>query len=352
MKQLPNRPYYHTLKQHLRQHFPLDPRRLDVLVALIFALIQARSVVLFQLVSHVQLPAQVKSRYKRLKRFVQFPIPDTWVAQVVLTLLPKGKIVLVMDRTNWKLGEKDINILLLSAIWKNFAFPLSWTVFDENGNSDQQDRITLISRLLPLLKDHSVAGLLADREFIGQDWFVFLKQHKIPPFIRLKADTRVNGVPIWCCFKKLQPGEFRYWHQKMRVYGVSCRVLASKSLKGEMLFLAYAGRHDQALKTYALRWNAENLHSALKTRGFNLEDSGLYFPDRVATLLGVLSLAFVWCCVCGEFQARAEPPVILKHGYPEKSVFRLGLDTLQEALLRPQFHPGGFLGQLLACFVP
>ncbi|MFC5601642.1 IS4 family transposase, partial [Deinococcus cellulosilyticus] len=315
MKHSPNRPPYDTLKQHLRQHLCFDPRRLDVLIALIFAVIQSRSVVLFQLVSHVQLPAQVKSRYKRLKRFVQFPLPDTCIAQVVLTLLPKGKIYLVLDRTHWKLGEKDINLLLVSAIWKTFAFPLCWTVFDESGNSDQQDRITLVSRLLPLLKDHEVAGLLADREFIGRDWFVFLRQHHIPPFIRLKADTRVNGVPIWCCFKKLQPGESRYWHRKMRVYGVTCRVLASKSLKGELLFLAYAGRHELALKTYRLRWNAENLHSALKTRGFHLEDSGLHFPERVSTLLGVLSLTFVWCCVCGEFQAVREPPVVLKHGY-------------------------------------
>ncbi|GEM50110.1 IS4 family transposase [Deinococcus cellulosilyticus NBRC 106333 = KACC 11606] len=340
------------MKQHLRQHLPLDSRRLEVLVALIFAMIQARSVVLFQLVSHLQLPAQVKSRYKRLKRFVQFPLPDTCIAQVVLNLLSKGKIYLVLDRTNWKLGENDINILLLSALWKTFAFPLCWTVFDESGNSDQQDRFTLVSRLLPLLKDHSVSGLLADREFIGQEWFVFLRRHHIPPFIRLKADTRVDGIPIWCCSKKLQKGESRYWHRKMRVYGISCRVLAVRSLKGELLFLAYAGRHDQALQTYRLRWNAENLHSALKTRGFHLEESGLYFPERVSMLLGGLSLAFVWCCVCGEFQTSREPPAILKHGYAEKSVFRLGLDTLQDALFRPTFLTPGFLGQLLACFVP
>jgi hypothetical protein len=41
------------------------------------------------------------------------------------------------------------------------------------------------------------------------------------------------------------------------------------------------------------------LHGALKSRGFNLEDTGLTTEARVSTLLLAVSVAFVWACPTG-----------------------------------------------------
>ena len=49
--------------------------------------------------------------------------------------------------------------------------------------------------------------LLADREFIGKDWFKFLRRRKIPICIRLKADTHVNDEPVFLRFQGMKPGQ-------------------------------------------------------------------------------------------------------------------------------------------------
>ena len=302
MKNIRSRPPQSSLCTLLAQHFPLDPRRLTVLSALILAVIQARSVVLYQLVQIVNLPGSDDTVYQRLKRFVQFTLPDLLVARFVLAhLQDEQQLLLVLDRTNWKWGSTDINILLLSVRWRTFSLPLCWTLLPHSGNSNTATRIALVERLLPLLEGRKVL-LTADREFIGREWFVALRRMNISPVIRLRADSVVEGSPVWVRFKKLRPGEVRVWYKSVHVYGVTLRVLACKNAFDETLFLAYQGHVGPALKHYALRWTAENMHQALKSRGFFLESTHLTQPARVSTLLAVVALAFVWCCLVGEFE--------------------------------------------------
>jgi len=275
MKTPGSRPPHDTLQTTLAAAFPLDARRRTVLAALVLALLQARSVVLYTLKNHVALPGTRAVRYQRLLRFVQFTLPDGLYAAFVLRLLPPDDLWLILDRTSWKLGKRDVNILLLSATWKSFSFPLLWTLLPHGGSSHQQDRTALVERFLAVRGERRVAGLLADREFVGKAWFVFLEQHDIAPCIRLKATSKIGGVPVWACFRKLVMGEVRVWHQRTDVYGVKLNVLATKNAAGDMLHLAYRGRSSKNVRRYAERWQTENLHAALKTRGFNLEDTGL-----------------------------------------------------------------------------
>ena len=61
-----------TLQAALRSAFRLDARRLEVFCALILAMIQARSVVLYTLKTHVNLPGSLETRYQRLLSTRQF----------------------------------------------------------------------------------------------------------------------------------------------------------------------------------------------------------------------------------------------------------------------------------------
>ncbi len=60
---------------------------------------------------------------------------------------------------------------------------------------------------------------------------------------------------------------------KDRVMGIRVFVLATLTLEGELLALVTAQRPSKALVMYGRRWGIECLFTALKTRGFNLEDS-------------------------------------------------------------------------------
>lgn len=318
-----------------------------MLYAVVLAMIRARSVVLYTLVTHLELPGDAKVRYKRLERFVQFALPDTYLASLVLNLLPQGPQWLILDRTHclgpttlppgagrWKLSRKHINILLLSVVWKGFSLPLVWTVLTTGGNSTQVQRMALVLRVQRVMPQGCSIGVLVDREFVDQDWFMFLRIHKIKICIRLKKDARVDGLPIQACFLQMEPGELRVWHRPMRIYGVKLRILALCCRDGQMLYLAYQGHPEAGLRRYAQRWQCENLHQSLKGRGFNLEESGLSRPERVSTLMGAVGLAFVWCCLTGEYRQKQIAVSVLSHGYPEQSIFRYGLQHLQDLFFR------------------
>ena len=155
-------------------------------------------------------------------------------------------------------------------------------------------------------------------------------------------------MPVWAVFKNLQVGEVRVWHRQTRIYGVNLRVAATKNAAGDMLYLAYRGHALPNMRRYALRWQTEHLHAALKTRGFNLEDTGLTRPERVSSLLTVVSVAFIWACVTGKVVARRTATKVKKHGHRAVSVFRLGLDHLQDLLL----HPSGASWRTLSTLMP
>lgn len=62
------------------------------------------------------------------------------------------------------------------------------------------------------------------------------------------------------------------------------------------------------------------------------------------------SLAFVWACLTGEIEVTKQGVKRNKHGYSEISVFRLGLDTLQDLLLHPSPASWHTLGHFMHPF--
>lgn len=93
-----------------------------------------------------------------------------------------------MDRTNWKFGKANINILTVGIVYKNIAFPVVWILLAKQGNSSTDERIRVMKKVLNLIPNHQIEHLLADREFIVKKWFLWLKQQKIPFVIRIKEN--------------------------------------------------------------------------------------------------------------------------------------------------------------------
>lgn len=338
MKAALSRPPHDSLFATLRPLIKLDARHLVVLVALVLAVIDRRTSVLNSLKTHVHLPGSPEVRKQRLKRFMRCQLPDHLLIHLVIPLLPPGDIELTLDRTNWKFGVLDINFLILGVYWKGVSLPLLWTLLPLCGNSNHVERSQLLDRFLAEFRlynrTYRITGLLADREFIGKDWFKFLRRRKIPICIRLKSDTRVNGKPIYLRFQHMKPGQtWSHSAYRVSVYGVKVCLAACLTPTGEMLYLATACIvPERALAQYARRWGAECLHQALKGRGLHLEDTHLVHTERLCVLLTVLSVALIWCCLTGELHSKEVEIKVLKHGRAEKSVFRHGLDAIQEAI--------------------
>ena len=78
---------------------------------------------------------------------------------------------------------------MLSITYRGIGIPLFWVVLNLEGNSCVEDRIGLLKRVVERLGISRIEVLLADREFIGTQWFRFLIEQKIPFIIRVKQNS-------------------------------------------------------------------------------------------------------------------------------------------------------------------
>lgn len=255
--------------------------------------------------------------------------PDIW-ATVIARLLPKGKWVLALDRTEWKRGKVTTNLLVLSVVVYRSAVPLLWTVMPECGSSDTQERIELMKRFIDLFGAKRWRFVTADREFIGDEWIGWLIEQGLDFRIRIKAcewllhpDGRDLQAKVW--FGKrgcpCKPHRMRLWNQEVYVAGTYL-------YKDEYLIVIGNSRGD-LMAQYRLRWTIETLFQGLKGRGFDLESCRLSQCVRLGGWFGILALGFCWCLIQGAVLERLKPSKPKKHGRPGVSCFRRGMDWLQ-----------------------
>jgi hypothetical protein len=136
-----------------------------------------------------------ESSYKRLQRFFAgFAVSHAQVVGFVLRHLPagKGSWVLLMDRTNWKLGRSSINLLVVAVARGHVAIPIYWTCLAQAGASNTAQRIAALDAVLKLIDRGCIAYLLADREFIGEEWFEYL----IARSTSASASERTSRPPV------------------------------------------------------------------------------------------------------------------------------------------------------------
>ncbi|MEK7224667.1 MAG: transposase, partial [Bacteroidota bacterium] len=85
---------------------------------------------------------------------------------------------------------KNFNLLPLGKLCNGIFLPLHWIQLNKRGNSNLEDRKTVMQELMNQLVSFgkTIRGsiLLGDREFIGKDWFAYLLSEKISFVIRLR----------------------------------------------------------------------------------------------------------------------------------------------------------------------
>lgn len=95
-------------------------------------------------------------------------------------------------------------------------------------------------------------------------------------------------------FGSLRPGEARRLPGRRPAWGCFVHVPALRLEDGDFLFIASSGApQTEAIDAYADRWQIETLFGALKSRGFNFEDTHLTDPQRLSKLMGLTALAFM-----------------------------------------------------------
>jgi hypothetical protein len=314
---------------------------------IIFGLIKVRDVNLTQLALTIEGKGNQASRYRKLQRFfANVTLSWTGIANLIVKMvgIESEKWLLAIDRTNWKFGKLDINILVLSICYKSIAIPILWDMLPKAGASNSFERQQLMERFISVFGVNKISALLGDREFIGDLWLKFLNDNMIPFYIRIKGNITIGRIEDELVtanhlVKKLGNGEYivlngkRYLGKNYK--GPKLQIAALRNNEGELVIIATNDNPNDAINIYKRRWEIETLFGCLKTRGFNFENTHIVNLDRISTLLGILAITFAFAYVVGIWQHTEKPIKLKKHGRKAISMFRYGLDYLRGILFNP-----------------
>ncbi|MCP4354601.1 MAG: IS4 family transposase, partial [Proteobacteria bacterium] len=278
-------------------------------------------------------------KYRRLQRFISnFKPEEADIAKFIFRTFGSSvkTVYLALDRTNWKFGKANINILTLSMVYRYSSLPLFWKLLNKRGNSNTKERIEVLKKYIDNFGKDNIGGILADREFIGNKWVKYLIDAEIPFYIRVKANmwTTINKVQfkLSTVTGMLEKNETRTF-QNVDFAGFNLNLSVGMSPDNDPVLIITNCDAGSSVKVYLKRWNIETLFGFLKTKGFNFEDTHVTKLERVSNILFLLSFAFAWCTKIGEYRHNIEPIKIKKHKRKEISVFRYGLDFIRDKLL-------------------
>ncbi len=284
-----------------------------------------------------------RSHYQRLKRWLKLSDSNKhiWAGmlQAAAGLLEKKSRFLILDGSSWKWGGKKHHFLTLSVLYQGVSIPLWWQDLKKLGISSQWERKLLLWMARKVLNLKGKV-LLADREYVGTQWFETLRQAGIELVIRLrkgnyKYQLAARGKSVGKLENKAKSQLEKLVWKKFTLeehdYYYVLKAYRGRGGKIEFLRLISTVTPALAMEGYGYRYRIETMFKHLKSNGFQVENLNIKTPCRVEMMMAVLVLAYTLSVVYGlkNYKRRIG---IKKHGCPEMSVFRYGLDLWQNHL--------------------
>jgi len=164
--------------------------------------------------------------------------------------------------------------------------------------------------------------LLADREYIGREWFNYLTNKHIGFIIRLKAKTyceeinEVSGISSsQDLFQKarystlVHMAGFAKYKKKgvckyFRINGKPYTFVIIKNPKNDpkeplLYFISTLKDRVEIVQTYPIRWTIECCFKHLKSNGFDLEAMNFKDSLKIMLLMAITSFLYVLCIIEG-----------------------------------------------------
>ena len=304
---------------------------------------------------------RVASHYVRLIRFFNtYSTSDLWLdlLKVGLQLLRFKTKYLVLDGSSWQRGQSWRHYLTLCVVYRGVAVPILWHDLAKKGSSSTEERIHLFDLAL---EHFQLAGkvLLADREYIGVDWFNYLIDKQIDFVIRSRDYSyfsRIDAAGSGLSIEEMIANVLRSKKKnkalkkafRLRTEGPQLWVVVAKNPhpEGKEDFMILVTSLDQkvyaTVADYLKRWKIEHCFRQLKTNGFDLETINLGSSTRRRLLMALTVLAYILSVTeaLPDYHRRV---AYKSHGsqprsYRAVSVFRYGMDRFATRLRT--IHPG------------
>jgi len=118
---------HNILLHSLILNFSFKKSRLECLNGMIISLIENCSVSGKNMALGIEGAAKHSSRTQRVYRFFRDQIFNyDQVAKFILSIFSSDNYIIALDRTCWKFGTKDINILFLVIVFGKISVPIYW----------------------------------------------------------------------------------------------------------------------------------------------------------------------------------------------------------------------------------
>ena len=332
------------------------------LILLVQCIFRCRTVCLYKCRAEVgavlgKRDIKLATAYTRLIRFFKIKHIDIFCIGIVRFIIHlvdfQGQVYMSIDRTNWKIGRTNINVLYIGLILPNGIFiPILWELFDKKGNSSEEERCELLRRFFKVWQFHRDIKivLLGDRQFLGVEWFGFMKSVNFSFVIRARWQDYWKQVSI--STNILIPNLEKHIEQSIKKNGY---FQTSILINGELLFytvfvnsskrqkkndkwlvlISDENNVDWISTSFPKRWSIEVFFYHVKTNGFNLEDLNLTDLLKAQLMMGVTALCYVLSIING--MKHQETEKIDWKTYKDKkaraiSIFRLGYDNLKNSI--------------------
>lgn len=259
------------------------------------------------------LPILFESRRKKLQRLLSlkalnmkriwFPILQDWLAT---TFRDSDPLYIALDRTNWD----DLNLLMVSLIYRNRAIPLYGEFLNKLGSSNLSEQIRVLSPVLGLLKSDRVV-VLGDREFCSVLLGNWLEEQGVGYVLRLKETTsfQKNGKFESLNQQGLKAGTSFFFKRvkvtqqvKSKTFNVAGkwkRTYQQTSVSEGWYLLTNLESQNEAVAAYKRRFDIEEMFRDFKSGGYNLEDSQVR-GERLNSLMLLLFMAYFQATMTGQ----------------------------------------------------
>lgn len=292
---------------------------------------------------------QPMSSLRRIQRLLALKLFScTTIGRILLKLIPDipDRVILTMDRTTWELGTRVYNILAVGICFDGISLPIYFTTYDKDGATSFTEHIEFMEHVLDIVPANRIRCLVADREFGNGNFIKWLTIRHISYCLRLRGNFYVRksgeakarklssiltSLPKGGCVV-LANAYIIKKNNKVRIYAVR---RAERDGQESLLILATPVESDFTDYIYRLRWQIEMSFRAMKTAGFNMEDTHLPIDGHFQNMLKLVFIAFACAFYDGLVRSSSKTiPTMKSNGRKRFSIFSLGLAIVVADIVR------------------
>ena len=287
--------------------------------------------------------SQTESHYKRLTRFVLLnSFGNLWyhILCYGLDLLNLKLNICYLDGTEWYIGSFKLHILVLAVDYKGVAIPIYFQCYNHKGVLLEYERIKFLenARAYCPLQD---ANIIADREFIGNEWFCYFERLGLFFTCRIRQGMYKNNLISNLSYAQLQKKALKKGQASglVQVGGQLFRLWIIKKIETDskeplIYVLTNVLTKRDAPNLYKLRWKIENLFKHLKINGYNLEALRMTNLCKIRLMFSMVVLAYIVSILTALDERKKKPCKKKKYhngrSFDAISVFKQGQSLIKQ----------------------